>query len=95
MNRNHLVQYNTKEEILSPMIEENVRMDKRHNDFYERFMEQRIQKINNPGQSSMKASLPFPFEPLRTAPHFHRNESVILAVILELNLLMFYPRQCQ
>ena len=33
-----------------------------------RFMEQRIQKINNPGQSGMEESLPFPIEPLRTAP---------------------------
>ena len=31
-------------------------------------MEQRFQKINSPGQSSMKDSLPFPIEPLRTAP---------------------------
>ena len=31
-------------------------------------MEQRIPKINNPGQSNMEDSLPFPIEPLRTAP---------------------------
>ena len=37
-------------------------------DFYESFMEQRNQKINNPGQSGMGESLPFPIEPLRTAP---------------------------
>ena len=41
-------------------------MDQRPDDFYEKFMEQRIQKINNPGQSGMKESLPFPIEPLRT-----------------------------
>ena len=50
------------------MIEEYVPMDKRHDDFYERFMELRIQKINNPEQSNMEGSLPFPVEPLRTAP---------------------------
>ena len=50
------------------MIEEYVPMDRRHDDFYERFMEQRFQKINNPGQSSTEDSLPFPIEPLRTAP---------------------------
>ena len=50
------------------MIEEYVPMDRRHDDFYERFMEQRFQKINNPGQSSLGDSLPFPIEPLRTAP---------------------------
>ena len=49
-------------------MEEYVPMDKRHDDFYERFMEQRIQKINNPGQLGMEDSLPFPIEPLRTAP---------------------------
>ena len=43
-------------------------MDRRPDDFYERFMEQRFQKINNPGQSSTEDSLPFPIEPLRTAP---------------------------
>ena len=50
------------------MIEEYVPMDRRPDDFYEIFMKQRIQKINNPEQSSMEDSLPFPIEPLRTAP---------------------------
>ena len=36
--------------------------------FYERFMEQRIQKLNNFQKPSMEDSLPFPFEPLRTVP---------------------------
>ena len=31
-------------------------------------MEQGIQKFNHPSQSGMEESLPFPFEPLRTAP---------------------------
>ena len=50
------------------MIEEYVPMDRRHDDFYERFMEQRFQKINNPGPSTMGDSLPFPIKPLRAAP---------------------------
>ena len=50
------------------MIEEYVPMDRRHDDFYERFMEQRFQKINSPGPSSMEDSLPFPIEPLRKVP---------------------------
>ena len=50
------------------MIEEYVPMDRRPDDFYERFKEQRIQEINNPKQSSMEDSLPPPIEPLRTAP---------------------------
>ena len=68
VHRNHLVEYYPKEETLPPMIEEYVPMDRRHDDFYERFMEQRFQKINNPGHSSKEDSLPFPIEPLRTAP---------------------------
>ena len=66
--RTHLVEYYPKEETLPPMIEEYKPMNKRPDDFYERFKEQRIQKINNPGQSSIEACLPFPIELLRTAP---------------------------
>ena len=50
------------------MIKEYVLMDRRHDDVYERFMEQRIQKLNNPEHSGTEDSLPFPIEPLRTAP---------------------------
>ena len=50
------------------MIEEDVPMDRRHDDFYERFMEQRIQKLKNSEQPGMEDYLPFPIEPLRTAP---------------------------
>ena len=50
------------------MIEEYVSMDRWHHDFYERFMEQRIQKLDNCEQPGMEDSLPFPFEPLRVAP---------------------------
>ena len=68
VHRNHLVEYYPKEETLPPMIEEYVPMDQRPDDFYERFMERRIQKINNPIQSGMEESIPFPIEPLRAAP---------------------------
>ena len=50
------------------MIEEYVPMDRRHDDFYERFMEQRFLKINNPSHASVEDSLPFLIEPVRTAP---------------------------
>ena len=76
VHRNHLVEYYPKEETLPPMIEEYVPMDRRHDDFYERFMEQRFQKINNPGQSSTEDSLPFPIEPLCTAPATHPQKRV-------------------
>ena len=68
MHRNHLVDYYPKEETLPPMIKKCVPMDCRLEDFCERFMEQRIQKINNRGQSDMENCLPFPIEPLRAAP---------------------------
>ena len=50
------------------MIEEYVPMDRRHDDFYGKFMEQRIQEIYNPEQFDMEDSLAFPIELLRTAP---------------------------
>ena len=50
------------------MNEEYVPMDRHQDDFYERFMEQRIQKLNNPEQSGMEDSLPFPIELLPAAP---------------------------
>ena len=68
MHRNHLVEYSPKEQTLPPVIEEYVPMDRRHDDFYERFMEQQNQKINKPQQAGMEDSLPFPIEPLCTAP---------------------------
>ena len=68
VHRKHLVDFYPKERTLSPMVEEYVPTDRRHDDFYEKFMEQRIQKVNNPEQSDMEDSLPFLIEPLRTAP---------------------------
>ena len=68
VHRNHLVECYPREETLPPMIEEYVSMDRRHDDFYEIFMERWIQKLNNPEQSGMEHFLTFPIEPLRTAP---------------------------
>ena len=68
VHRNHLVEYYPKEETLSPEIEEYVPNDRHPDDFYERFLEQRFQKINNPAQSGMENSLPFPIEPNRKVP---------------------------
>ena len=66
-HRNHLVDYYRKEETLPLMTEEHVAMDRRHDDFYERFMKQRIQQTNNPKKSGMEDYLLFPIEPLCTA----------------------------
>ena len=68
VKRNHLVEYYPKEKTLPPMIEEYVPIDRRHDYFFERFLEQRIQKLNNPEKPGMEDSLPFPIEPLRAAP---------------------------
>ena len=68
VHRNHLVEYYPKEETLPPMIEEYVPTDKRHDDFWENFMEQRFQEINNSGQSSMEDSFPFPIALLPAPP---------------------------
>ena len=42
LHRNQLLEYYPKEETLPPMIEEYVPTDRPPDDFYERFMEQRI-----------------------------------------------------
>ena len=68
VHRNHLVENYPKEETLPPMIEVYVPMDRRYDDFYEQFTEQRFQNINNPTQANTEDSLPFPIEPLRAAP---------------------------
>ena len=68
VHRNHLLEYYPKEKTLPTMIEDYVRMDRHHENFYEKFMEQRTQKLNNPEQSGMEDFLPFPIELLRTTP---------------------------
>ena len=50
------------------MIEKYVPLDRRHDDSHEKFMEERIRKLNNSYQPSMEDSLSFPFEPLGTVP---------------------------
>ena len=53
VHRNHLVKYYPEEETLSPMIEKYVPLDRIHDNFFERFREQRIQNLNNSKQSGM------------------------------------------
>ena len=50
------------------MIEEYVPTDRRHENFCGRFMEQRIQKLNNPKQPGVEDCLPFSIELLRAVP---------------------------
>ena len=78
------------------MIEEYLPMDRRHDNFFERFMEQRIQKLNNSKQPFMEDSFPFPIEPLRTAPVTFPQERVNnTSSDSESIILLFYHLQCQ
>ena len=67
-HRNHLVEYYPKEESLPAMIEEYVPHDQRHDDFYERFLEQRIGKLNSFTVPLVEDTIPFPIRPLPTTP---------------------------
>ena len=50
------------------MIDERIPMDRRHDDSYERFLEQRLQTLNNTEGVGMEDSLPFPIVLLGTVP---------------------------
>ena len=67
VHRYGLVEYYPKE-TLAPMIEKFVLMDRRHDNFYERFMKQRMQNLNHHEQFGMENSFPFPIRLLRTVP---------------------------
>ena len=60
------------------MIEEYVPHDQRHDDFYERFLEQRIGKLNSFTEPLVADPIPFPVGPLPTAPATisHKCDSV-------------------
>ena len=68
VHRNNLVEYYPKEESLPAMIEEYVPHDQRHDDFYERFLEQRIGKLNSFTEPLAADPIPFPIRPLPTVP---------------------------
>ena len=68
VHRNHLVEYYTKEGSLPAMVEEYVPSDHQHDNFYERFMEQRTRDLSNPSTTEEHDSFPFPKEPLRSIP---------------------------
>ena len=59
VHRNHLVEYYPKEETLPPMIEKYVPMDRRHDDFCDRFMEQRIKKLTSPNNLAWKTLISY------------------------------------
>ena len=75
---NYFVEYYPKEESLPTMIEEYVPHDQRHDDFYERFLEQRIGKLNSFTEPLTADPIPFPIRPLPTAPvaASHKRDSI-------------------
>ena len=58
------------------MIEEYVPVDRRHDNLYERFIEQRVQKFNNLDQSSVSDFIPIPIELFRTVPTAHPRKLI-------------------
>ena len=78
VHHNHLVEYYPKEESLPTMIEEYVPHDQRHDDFYKRFLEQRVGKWNSFTEPLAADPIPFPIRPLHTAPvvALHKRDSI-------------------
>ena len=78
VHRNDLVEYYPEEESLTAMIDEYVPHDHRDDDFYERFLEQQIRKLNNSTEPLAEDPFPFPIRPLPTAPAVtsHKRDSV-------------------
>ena len=74
VHRNHLVVYYPKEVSLPAMIEEYVPHGQRHNNFYERFLEQRIGKLNSFTEPLAETSFPFLIRPLPSAPATTSNK---------------------
>ena len=60
------------------MIEEYVPHDQRHDDFFERFWEQKIGKLNRFTEPLAADPIPFPIRPLPTAPvaASHERDSI-------------------
>ena len=61
------------------MIEDYVpRHDQRHDDFYERFLEHRVGKLNSFTVPPAEDTIPFPIRPLPTAPvvALHKRDSI-------------------
>ena len=79
VHRNHLVEYYPKEESFPAMIEKYVQHDQRYGDFYERFLEQRIRKLNSFTEPLAEDPILFPIRLLPTAPVVasHKRDSLI------------------
>ena len=97
--KNQLVEYYPKEGSLPAMIEEYVPSDHQNDNFYERFMEQRTQDLNNPSSTEEHDSFPFPIEPLRSISStnkpqrssMHSNDSGIISPFASSRTPMLSP----
>ena len=78
VDRNRLVEYYPKEESLPAMIEDYVPHDQRHDDFYERLLEQKNGKLNSSTEPIAADPIPFPIRPLPTTPVVasHKRDSL-------------------
>ena len=91
LRRNHFVECYPKEESLPAMIEEYVPHDKRHDDFYDWFMEQKIGKLNSFTEPLATDPIPFPIRLyLRLRQSLNTNVIASLAVTQELAHLKFF-----
>ena len=78
VHRNHLIEYYPKEESLPAIIEEYVPHDQLHDDFYERFLEQRNGKLNRFTVPPAEDTIPFPIRLLPTVlvAALHKRDSI-------------------
>ena len=90
---NHLIENCSKEETLTALIGENVPMDRRHGDVYERFMEQAVKKLNTPEHSSVEDSLPVFFKPWRNVPKRSVSNTSSYSGVKSPRTLSFSPAQ--
>ena len=58
------------------MIEEYVPSGKCHDDFYEQFMEGRVQRLNNTTENTSADSIPFPIVPLSSTPNVLQTKRI-------------------
>ena len=75
------------------MIAEYVPSDHQNDNFYERFMEQRVRDLKNPSTTEEHDSFPFPIEPLRSIPSNLKSDLVRKVTIQKLlpHLLFLAP----
>ena len=72
----HLTEYRPKQKSLPPTTEKYVASGKHHDDFFERFMERRVQKLDNAKETTTGNSIPFHIVPLPSTPNVPRTKRI-------------------